>query len=144
MKSLSEQLTDLADGAKKTEDFVDAARVKNRAVLDAAHESLKTSIANGEARVDAEAAAAEDTARSWWNDTRQSVHARVAQLRAERDDRHAARDVRKAERRAVDAEQDAAYAVAFALAMLDEAEYALADAALARIDADELAARELA
>jgi hypothetical protein len=85
-----------------------------------------------------------DTARSWWNDTRQSVHARVAQLRAEREDHHAARDVKKAERRAEEAEQDAADAVDFALAMLDEAEYALADAALARIDADELAVRELA
>jgi uncharacterized phage infection (PIP) family protein YhgE len=143
MKSLSEQLNDLAAGAKKTQDFVTAARAKNRAILDQAHESLKTSIANGEARIDADTAAAEDTARSWWNDTRQSIHARVAQLRAEREDHHAARDVRKAERRAEEAEQDAADAVDFALAMLDEAEYALADAALARIDADELAVRQL-
>ena len=144
MKSLSEQLDDLGDGAKKTEDFVTAARAKNRVFLDQAHESLKTTIANGEARIDADAAAAQDRARSWWNDTRQSIHARLAQVRAERDDHQAARDVKKAERRAEDAEQDAAYAVDFALAMLDEAEYALADAALARIDADELAAREVA
>jgi hypothetical protein len=143
MKPLSEQLNDLAEGAKKTEDFVSTARAKNRAVLDEAHESLKTSIANGEARIDA-AAAAEDTARSWWNNMRQSFHARVAQLRAEREDHDAAREVKKAYRRAEDAEQDAAYAVDFALAMLDEAEYAVADAALARIHADELAARELA
>src|SRR5262249_12159349 len=90
MKSLPEQLNDLADGARKTEDFVNAARAKNRAVLDEAQESLKTSIANGEARIDADAAAPQDTARSWWNDTRQSIHARAAQLRAQRDDRHAA------------------------------------------------------
>jgi hypothetical protein len=142
MKPLSEQLNELADRAKKSEDFVDAARAKNRAYLDEKRETLKTSIANGEARMDADAAAAQDTVRSWWNDTQQSIHARVAQLRAERDEHRAEHDLKKAERRAEDAEQDAADAVDFALAMLDEAEYAITDAVLARIDADELAANQ--
>jgi hypothetical protein len=143
MKPMSEQLNELADRVKKSEDFVNAARAKNRAVLDDERETLKTSIANGKAQMNADAAATADETRSWWNDTRQSIDARVTDLRAERDDHRAARTLKRAERHAEDAEQDAAYAVDFALAMLDEAEYAVADAVLARLDADELAQSEL-
>jgi len=143
MKPLSDQLNELADRVKKSEDFVAAARAKNRALLDEERQTLKTSIANGKAQMDADAADAADDTRSWWNDTRQSIDARITELRGERDDHRAARSVKRAERHAEDAEQDAAYAVDFALAMLDEAEYAVADAVLARLDADELAASEL-
>jgi hypothetical protein len=142
MKPLSEQLTDLAARAKKSEDFVDAARAKNRAYLDDERDTLKKSIAVGKARLDADAAVAQDETHTWWNDARQSIDARVAGLRAERDDHRAAHDLKKAEHRAEDAEADAAYAVDFALQMLDEAEYAVTDAILARIDADELATTE--
>jgi uncharacterized coiled-coil DUF342 family protein len=144
MKPLSEQLTELADRVKKSEDFVTEARAKNRAYLDNERETLKTSIASGQAQISADASATDDKVRGWWNDTRQSINERVAELRAERDDHRAAHDLKKAEHRAEDAEQDAAYAVDFALAMLDEAEYAVADAVIARIDADELAAGEVA
>jgi hypothetical protein len=144
MKPLSEQLTDLAARAKKSEDFVTAARAKNRAYLDGERESLQKSITIGKERMSADAAVAQDKTRSWWNDARQSIDARVGELRSERDNLRAAHDLKKAERRADDAEDDAAYAVDFALQMLDEAEYAVTDAILARIDADELAAAESA
>jgi ornithine carbamoyltransferase len=144
MKPLSDQLEELADRAKKSEDFVNAAREKNRAYLDDERETLKESIATGKARMNADAAVAQDKSRTWWNDTRQSIDTRVAELRAERGDHRAAHDLKKAQRRADDAEQDAAYAVDFALQMLDEAEYAVSDAVLARIDADEIAANETA
>jgi hypothetical protein len=140
MKPLSEQLTDLAARAKRSEDFANAASAKNRAYLDDQRETLKKSIATGKARMNADAAVAQNKTQTWWNDTRQSIDARVGELRAERDDHRAAHDLKKAQRRAEDAEGDAAYAVDFALQMLDEAEYAVSDAILARIDADELAA----
>jgi hypothetical protein len=144
MKPLSDQLTELAARAKESENFVNAAREKNRAYLDDQRETLKKSIVTGKDRMNADASVAQDKTRTWWNDTRQSIDARVAELRAERDDHRAAHDLKKAEHRADDAEEDAAYAVDFALQMLDEAEYAVADAILARIDADELAASESA
>jgi hypothetical protein len=142
MKPLSDQLTDLAARAKKSEDFVDAARAKDRAYLDDQRETLKKSIATGKDRMADEAAAAQDKTRSWWNDARQSIDTRVGELRTERENHRAAHDLKKAERRADDAEDDAAYAVDFALQMLDEAEYAVTEAMLARIDADDLAASE--
>jgi hypothetical protein len=143
MKPLSEQLNELANRVKKSEDFVNAARAKDRAFLQNEPETLKTSIDNGKAQMKADAAADADETRSWWNDTRRSIDARSAELRARRDDHRAERTLKRAERRAEDAEQDAAYAVDFALSTLDDAEYAVADAVLARLDADELAAGEL-
>lgn len=142
MKPLSEQLIDLADRVKKSEDFVNAAMAKDRALLDGENERLKTSIANGKAQMHADAASAQDATRSWWNDTRESIDARVVELRTARDDRRAEHSLKRAERRADDAELDAVYAVEFAMSMLDEAEYAVTDALLARLDADELAATQ--
>jgi len=142
MKPLSEQLEELSERAKKSEDFVAAARAKNRTYIAEEREELKKSIATGKAQLNAAASATTDKARSSWDDVRGSIEARAAKLRAEREERHAEHDLKKAEHRADDAEQDAVYAIGFALQMLDEAEYAVADAVLARIDADELAASD--
>lgn len=65
MKPLSEQLTELAARAKQTEDFVTAARAKNRAFLDSQRETPKSSIDDSTARVEAKAAAVQDKADSW-------------------------------------------------------------------------------
>ena len=143
MKPLSEQLTELAARAKQAEDFVTAARAKNRAFLDSQRDALQSSIDQSKAKVEAGAAAAQDKAGSWWGETRSAVEDRLASLRAERDEHHAERDVNRAERRADDAEQDAVYAVEFAISMLDQAEYAVADAIIARADADDLAKKQV-
>jgi hypothetical protein len=143
MKPLSEQLTELSARAKQAEDFVDEARSKNRAFLDSQRETLKSSIDESRARVDTGAAAVQDKAESWWGETRTAVEDRFASLRAERDEHRAERDAKKAERQADDAEADAAYAVEFAISMLDQAEYAVADAIIARADADDLAKKQL-
>jgi hypothetical protein len=55
MKALSDQLTDLAARSKKTEDVVTedvvtAAREKNRAKLEGQRDTLKASIADGNAK----------------------------------------------------------------------------------------------
>jgi hypothetical protein len=105
MKPLSEQLTELAARTKRSEDFVNAARTKNRAYLDDERETLKKSIATGKTRMNAGAGVAQDKTRTWWNDTRQSIDTLVAELRAERDDHRATHDAKKAERRAEDAEE---------------------------------------
>jgi hypothetical protein len=142
VKPLSEQLTELSAEAKKVEDFVAAAQAKNRAALDSQREQLRSRISDSKARAEARGAAAEDKAQSWWADTRSTIDARLAGLRDERDLHRAERDLKKAERRAEDAEQDAAYAVEFAIEMLDQAEYAVADAVIARADADDLVSNQ--
>ena len=134
MKALSEQLNELSDRVKKAEDFVTMARAKNRAALDSQRELLKSSIGESKAKAEASAAATQSRVQSWWDDTRSSVDGQFAALRARLDERRAEHDVRQADRRANDAEQDAVYAVEFAISMLDQAEYAVADDRAITID----------
>ncbi len=54
-------------------------------------------------------------------------------------DRKAEHDVDWANKRAENAEGDAAFAIDYAVAAIEEAEYAVLDASLARMEADELA-----
>jgi hypothetical protein len=139
MKRLSEQLTDLAARSKNTEDVVAAAQENDRARLESQRDKLKTSIAAGSAKAQQRAGAAEAKAQQWWNDTRSSVDARFAAMRAEADERRTEKDVKKAERHAEQSEQDAAYAIDWAVYFLDQAEYSVIDAVIARADADDLA-----
>jgi hypothetical protein len=139
MKALSAQLTDLAARSKKTEDVVAAAKEKNRARLESQRDQLKTSIADRNARAKARAASTEAKSQQWWTDTRSSVDARFATMRAEADERRTEKDIKKAEHHAEQAEQDAVDAIDWAIYILDQAEYAVIDAVIARADADDLA-----
>jgi hypothetical protein len=139
MKALSEQLTDLAARSKNTEDVVAAAQEKNRARLESQRDKLKTSIAAGNAEARQRAAGDQAKTQQWWSDTRSSVDARFAAMRAEADERRTEKDIKKAERHAEQAEQDAADAIDWALYVLDQAEYSVIDAVIARADADDLA-----
>jgi hypothetical protein len=60
-------------------------------------------------------------------------------LKEDMADRRAEHDLDRANKRAENAEGDAAFAIDYAVAAIDEAEYAVLDAALARKEADELA-----
>jgi hypothetical protein len=139
MKALSEQLNELSERSKKTEDLVAAARERNRAKLEARRAALTTSIAATGTRAEQRVAATGDAVQDTWNRARDSVDQRFTTLRAAADQRRAGRDLKHAEHRAVQAEQDAADAIDLALYVLDQAECAVIDAAIARADADELA-----
>lgn len=136
MDKLSDQLSKLADRTKKVEDTATAARAKNRAQLETTKTSLKASLdAVGTKTDDAKA-----RAQGRLSDVHDSVEKHFADRRAANAEHKAERDLKKAERRADDAEQDAADAIALVLYVLDQAEYAVVDAVLARADADDLAA----
>ncbi|MDT4891779.1 MAG: hypothetical protein QOE97_814 [Pseudonocardiales bacterium] len=139
MKALSEQLSDLAARAKHAEDAVATARGKDRAALESERDRLKTSVTTVKSKAQANTAAAQEDARSWWDETRMNVNGRFEALRAKRDSHSAERDLRKAENRADDAELDASDAIDFAVWAVDQAEYAVVDAVIARDDADQLA-----
>jgi hypothetical protein len=139
MKAFSEQLIDLSDRVKKTEDVVAAARQKNRENLENQRKRLMTSIAERNADVEEHLAAAKGKAEAGWSETRSSVQHWFTTIQAEADERRTERGIKKAERHADIAEQDAADAIDLALHVLEQAEYAVVDAALARADADDLA-----
>ena len=142
MKPLSEQLIELSARAKKTEELVSAAQAKNQAALQSQREELQSSISAFKARAAAQTEELTQEAQSWWDETRTAVNDRFAKLRAKAEDHHAERDLKRAQHRADDAELDAAYAIDFALDILDQAEYAIADAVIARAEADELARQQ--
>jgi hypothetical protein len=142
MKPLSEQLIELSARAKKTEELVSAAQAKNQAALQSQREELQSSISAFKARAAAQTEELTQEAQSWWDETRTAVNDRFAKLRAKAEDHHAERDLKRAQHRADDAELDAAYAIDFALDVLDQAEYAIADAVIARAEADELARQQ--
>jgi hypothetical protein len=128
MKPLSEQLTDLAARSKNTEDVIAAAQEKNRARLESQRDELKASIAAGNAQARQRAEADEAKTQQWWNDIRSSVDAQFTTMRAEADERRTERGIKKAERHAEQAEQDAADAIDWALYFLYQAEYSARNA----------------
>jgi hypothetical protein len=128
VKRLSEQLSTLSARAKSTEDLVDASRDR----LESQRATLEAAASERAAEVKA------DTA-THWQELRDGLDARFASIRANVEERRSERDLKRAEHRADVAEQDAVDAVEFALYVLDQAEYAVVEAALARADADDLA-----
>jgi len=140
MKPLSEQLQDLSQRAKKIEDSASAVHKKNHAQLEHRLDQLHSDIQSSGQKLEASAAKAKQDVHSGWADIKHRVDERLTAARTKLQEHKAERDVNRAERRAENAETDAADAIAFALYVLDQAEYAVVDAALARAAADDLSA----
>jgi hypothetical protein len=75
-----------------------------------------------------------------WNDLQSSWADHIAEVRQNIDAKKTELDATSAARRADIAEEDALFAIDYAHATIEEAEYAVLDAVPARMDADELAA----
>jgi hypothetical protein len=136
VKRLSEQLSELSARTKRTEDVIDAARDRNRERLHTQQAALASAVDAQRATLSEQAGHAQANAKSTWQELRSAVDARFATIRANSAQHRANRD--RVERRADAAELDAVDAVEFALYALQEAEYAIVEAAIARADADDL------
>jgi hypothetical protein len=136
MPKLSVQLAELSDRAAKVEDVVSAAQGRDRQRLEAQRAALQTAIEISKSR----AAEARTSAESWWDQSRSSADSWFAGVRAKAEQRRDDWDRKQAEHRADEAESDASDAIDFAIYALNEAEYAVIDATLARTDADALGA----
>jgi len=79
---------------------------------------------------------------SWWTNVQRSWNEQMGAMHKDIDEKRAAHDVKTAQRHADSAEEDAAIAIELAYGAVVEAEYAVLDAALARVQADEMAAAE--
>jgi hypothetical protein len=137
--AVSDQLTLLSTRAKELEDRAAAAKGKARADLehdvDMARDSAQ---AQGET-LRQTAAAAKGQVSAWWDGVQRSWNEHLAAVRENVDEKKAAHDLKSVERTADQAEDDAAFAIDYAYAAIEEAEYAVLDATLARMDADDLA-----
>jgi hypothetical protein len=138
--ALSDELTKLSARAKEAEDHAAAAQGKAKAELEQEVKQARESASTQADKLRTSADAHQDRISAWWHDVQRSWSKHVAAIKDDIADRRAEHDLDSATRRADNAEEDALFAIDYAYAAIDEAEYAVLDAALARMDADEQAA----
>jgi hypothetical protein len=136
--ALSDQLSRLAVRAKEAETRAGSARTKAKTDLERDVASARASSQAEAERLRATADAQKDEISSWWNDAQGTWNENIASIRDHIDEKRAEHDLASAERRADSSEQDALFAIDFAYSATEEAEYAVLDAILARMEADEL------
>ena len=137
-KTPSELLSELAQRAREADESAAAARAKNRAALEARRDAIENSIDQSKAELAHNA----QEAKSKWGQMQSTLHKNLANKRAEikadLDAQRASRDAKRAVRRADQAESEAVLAVGLALDAIENAEYEVIDAVLARAEAEEL------
>ncbi len=133
----SEALAKLSARAKEAETHAKAARDETKADLERHAGSAR--IVSGTSREAArEGKRKQGKISAGWAHMQQTWSEHIAKIRADIESKKAKHD--PAEKRAEHAERDASFGIEYAFAAIEEAEYAVLDAALARMDADELAA----
>ena len=139
MKPLSQSLQDLAARVKVLEDSATATFQADRAELEKRRHEIDDAIKTEVGEFDSAVRDAAQAGRTWWNDTKTSMKRPLDEVRARVENRKSEHELHRALRAAEAAEQDAAAAIEVAAYFLDVAEYAIIDAALARMAADDLA-----
>ena len=137
--ALSEQLSKLAARTKALEERASAARQEARADLqhdvDAARKASNENAAELGKALDASAAEVS----AWWTDMGRSWDEHIARMRERVDKKKKHHDYKAAQRDADLATEYASYLIDYTYAAVEEAEYAVLDATLAQMEADELA-----
>jgi hypothetical protein len=137
--ALSDQLSNLSARAKQLEDQAGAAKQKSKAELEA---DVKNAQESAQAQADAlrtTAQADKGKMSAWSENLQKSWNDHLKAVRKSADERHAAHDLKSRQRAAQKADDDAEYAVQYAYAAIEEAQYAVLDAELAHAEAEELA-----
>jgi hypothetical protein len=136
LEKASDQLNDLSLRAARAEADVRAAKDKGQAQLKEQIDTVRTAAVQREDDLQRSRDQAESKVSSGWSDMQRRWQEHVAAIRQNAEDAKAHRDAKHAEKRAEDAENDALAALDFAYSALEEAEYQVLDAALARVEAD--------
>jgi hypothetical protein len=127
---------ELAQRAKVAEDRVATAKSQTRSDVEREAARVRDAAQQKADQLQAQTAKAAAGASQWWSDVQSTWSGHVARIREDVEGKKAEIDVKKVRHRADAAEDDAVAAVAFAEAALEEAEYAVLNATLARMDAD--------
>jgi hypothetical protein len=140
MQPLSESLEELAGRAKVLEDSATATYNADRAELEKRRQEIDEAFKAERNRFEHAIREAVAAGRTWWNETIAAMKRPLDEVRARVQKQQSEHEAKRAAHVAEAAEQDAAAAVEVANYFLNVAEYAVIDAALARMAADELAA----
>lgn len=136
-KPLSEQLSNLSARAKRAEDNFAATRTEAREKREQRREQVKASAEATIQKVDSAVKSAGDKAERGWNSFQTKVDADIDSLNRNIAQKKHDIDARQAQNLADDREFEAAVAIDYALASVDQAELAVIDAVIARVDAEE-------
>ena len=123
--ALSDQLAKLSQRAKEAEEHAAAARDKTKADVENDREMARATAQAQADRLHESADANRARISAWWHDVQRSWSQHVAAVKEDLTDRRAEHDVDRANKRAENAEGDAAFAIDYAVAAIDEAEYAV-------------------
>ena len=135
--ALSDALIKLGHQAKELEDSAAGARAESEAKLRARTDELRTSIAEAKSDMDKKIDERSAEFSTRWKQMQESVADGFESLRETVEARRADHAVvARAERTAENAESDAEAAITFAVFALQQAEYYVLAAAVARADAD--------
>jgi thiamine pyrophosphate-dependent acetolactate synthase large subunit-like protein len=138
MQKLSQSLEALSVRVKNLEDSATAAFEADRAKLEQRRREIDTALTADRHEFESAVREAADAGRSWWNETTDALARPIRELRARHDERQAEHELHRAVRFAEEAEEDAAVAIEIATNWINIAEYAVIDATLARMAADDL------
>ncbi len=139
MKQLSQSLEDLAARVKVLEDSATSTFEADRAKLEQRRHEIDEALRSDVGEIESAVRDAAAAGRTWWDDTKVSMRRPLDELRARVEKRQSEHEVNRAARVAEAAEEDAAAAIELAAYFLNVAEYAVIDATLARMAADDLA-----
>jgi type IV secretory pathway VirB10-like protein len=141
MKKLSNSLEALSLRVKNLEASATAAFEADRAKLEQRRREIDLALSADRDEFEAAVREAADAGRTWWNETSDALAKPIRELRSRHDERKSEHEYHRAMRTADAAEEDAAVAIEIAAHWLNIAEYAVIDATLARLAADDLVMR---
>lgn len=134
---LSEQLSDLSIRAKNAEDAVAAARNEAHEKVMARREQSRAAVTAAIQKVDQDIKSAGGTAAGHWNALKAKLAADTESLKAAIEQRKYERGVKRAESHADLLEWEAACAVDYAIAAIEQAKLAVLDAIVGRVEVEE-------
>lgn len=140
LSALSDHLGTLAGRAKDAEDRARAAQSEARAKLETDVESAQDSLRTKADELRQSGKGSQAKVAQWWSGVAKSWDDQMAAIRRDIESARAERKLRSAQHAADRAEEDAAFSIRYANWAIDQAEYAVLEATLARMDADSLAA----
>jgi hypothetical protein len=140
MKPLSQSLEDLAARVKVLEGSATATFEADRAKLEQRRHEIDEAFKSDVGELESAVRDAAVAGRTWWDETKASMKRPLDEVRARIEKRQSEHELNRAVRVAEAAEEDAAAAIELAAYFLNVAEYAVIDAALARMAADDLSA----
>lgn len=138
MADFESHMDELAERAKKANERVQSSLGQTKEKLQSQVATARASVEKKNRQLKEKATTNEPSKR--WSAARETWYSHTAEIRGKADAEKAKHDASHAEHRAERAEADALESIDFAYLALEEAEYEILDAALARAEADELAA----